>query len=142
MLTHTPVKIHFTATHCCTITQDLFHQAMWFKPCRNGCNTFSQTLKFRSWNSRVSSISPFTVEEWNPIHSVFVFEVRDYRIMGMLTSIHCVTELFYHCIATIGRNRTLGRQFVRVHFTCARVLTNFFVHQRLCQCWRILFVMT
>ena len=59
----------------------------------------------------------------------------------MLASIQRRTVRLDHVIAQ-GITQALGRQFVRKQFAGARMGTDFFVHQRLCQRRRVLLVVT
>ena len=140
MLAHTPINRNVAATHGGAVVVHLLDKVVRRYHRWNRRDFFCQALPLCQWNGGVSGVGPLFTQERAPVDSIFALEVGQDGVERAFASVQCSTHGFDH-IVTQRIAHTQGLQFVCVQLAGARMLRNFFVHQRLCQRWSVLFVM-
>ena len=139
VLAHAPVHSEFAASHGGAIVQHLAHQWVHVKRCWYGGNAFCQTFPLVGWNSGVGRVSPFGIAVGHPVHRKIAFVAAEYWVDGAAAFDHGAAVGLHHLVAQCVAQALCG-QTVGIEFARARVLVDFFIHQRLREHGRILLV--
>ena len=138
---HAPVHGQIAPAHGRTVIQYFFHQRMRRHTSRQCGDAFGQPLPLCHGNGRIGSVCPFLADKRSPIDGEFGLEIGQHRFGGIFSCIKSCAKGFDHVI-TQGLAHSLRTQTFRIQLARTRVSRNLFVHQRLRQTWRVLFVVS